>query len=200
MRRFLLSIITIFFLSCNNGEIIDGWDVRQFYPHVASSFVLTPGGHLRDAGPFLSEQAHFVSYYSINSVVDDAFIRFQIDFPELIQPHAAVNITEDYVMYVTGVGWAGGVDYDSNNIYVCLFSRGTSFVDPGYQFIKRPPDKNYAWWRFTTTPLMPAIEHELLHSVIGDPNHSSTYWNRVTGKCLSCNNVHWINDDFATKP
>lgn len=174
----VILIIPTFLLGCSDDTTVNGWDTRAFEPHRASSFRQTPDGHLRDAGPFGSVTAGFVTESEIDAAVDAGFRRFAVLFPELSTPPVRVHINDDYVMWVPGAGWAGGVS-EGENVCVCLFSRGTSAGDPGSQYIKRAPDGNYNHWRFTSEPLLPALTHELLHSVIGDPFHASAFWNRL---------------------
>ena len=180
MRNLLmLLLVPLWLLGCKQDTKVNGWDVRNFYPHQASSYRQTPQGHMRDAGPFASVQAGFCTEQDIDSAVDYQYSKFAFDFPDLPTPHAFVDITDDYVMYVIGAGWAAGMDMSMSPIYVCLWSRSYSNTDPGAEFIKRGPDQNYSQWRYTSFPLLPALEHELLHTIIGDPTHSSAYWSRI---------------------
>lgn len=179
MRNLLVLIIPLWLLSCSDNNNVDGFDVRNFYPHQARSYHLTPMGHYRDAGPFASVAGGYVTEDDIDNAVDRGYSEFAVDFPELPAPSAYIDITDDYVMYVPNAGWASGADYGTSPVYVCLWSRGHSSIDPGAEFIKRAPNQNHSDWQFNIFPLLPALEHELLHTIIGDPGHSSSLWQRI---------------------
>lgn len=164
---------------CGEDFKADGWDTRDFAPHKATSWRYSPAGHQRDAGPFKSVEGGYITEAMIDAAVDAGFASFWATFPEFGRPEARIHLTEDYVFWYDGQ-WAGGADEDAD-ILLPIFSRGTSNVDPGAQFIKRAPDSNYTWWRYTAEPLLPALQHELLHRVIIDPRHTRPEWARVGG-------------------
>ncbi len=176
--RVLAGVVLALLLGCDSDYFVDGWDTRLFAPVQAQTYKQTLGGHWRASDALNSLLDGFLSDLEIDQAVDYGFNRFRSLYPELACPNPKVNLNDDYVMYVQGAGWAGGYSVDSTQIYVCLWSRGESSIDPGAEFIKRPPNSQYANWRFTSLPLCPAIAHELLHCVIGDPNHTSPLWLR----------------------
>jgi hypothetical protein len=176
----LVLIVPSFLLAgCGEHRNVHGFDTNDFKPHLAAAWTTTPAGHQRDAGPFASVAGGFVTEAEIDQAVDDGFSAFYAKFPQFGRPEARIHITEDYVFWYGG-RWAGGAD-EGADIMLPLFSRGTSAGDPGAEFLKRAPDGNYSWWRFTATPLLPALQHELLHRVIGDPFHLSALWAQVDG-------------------
>lgn len=175
----LLIVPTLLLDSCRDDSKVSGWDTDNFKPHKASTWRTTPAGHVRDAGPFSSVAGGFITEDDIDAAIDAGFASFWSTFPEFGRPEARVHLTEDYVFWYGGQ-WAGGAD-EGDEILLPLFTRGKSDVDPGAEFIKRAPDANYTWWRFTAEPLVPALRHELLHRVIGDPFHAGPQWARVNG-------------------
>lgn len=175
--RYLLVLVLVALVGCSDDDSADGWDVDAFRPRKAASFRQTPAGHFRDAGPLASVELGHVTDQEIDAAVDSAFASFWSTFPEFGRPEARVHLTDDYVFWYAGQ-WAGGAS-EGPDVLLCLWSRGTSNVDPGATFIKRAPDGNYPHWRFNSAPLVPALQHELLHSVIGDPGHARTEWSRA---------------------
>lgn len=174
-----LAATLLLVVCCQDDYQVNGWDTREFAPHVAKAWRSTPAGHQRDAGPFESVRRGYLTEASIDSAVDAGFSGFWALFPEFGRPEARIHLTEDYVFWYSG-RWAGGAD-EGEDILLPIFSRGTSTSDPGDQFIKRPPDANWTWWRYTAAPLVPALQHELLHRCIGDPNHGRDEWGRLSG-------------------
>lgn len=170
--------ILLLLSGCDADYFVDGWDTRLFAPTQGTAYQATPEGHWRASDALQSVQAGFLVSKDVDDAVDAGFQRFRSIYPELACPNPKVNLNDDYVMYVQGAGWAGGYSIDSSQIYVCLWVRGESSIDPGAVFIKRAPNSQYANWRFTAEPLCPAIAHELLHCVIGDPGHTSPLWLR----------------------
>ncbi len=159
-----------------------------WYPHVPTSWVTTADGNLRDAGPFESICQGYVTDAEIDAEVDAAFRHFSAMFPQLVLPVRPVVINDDYVLWAkygkgNGQGfWAAGMWFEGQaHITVTLWTRVESVTAPvPCPFIARPPGDSwgvyYANWRWTSRPLVPAIEHELLHTVIHDPGHKSDLW------------------------
>lgn len=174
-----VALLLALLVGCTDDGSADGWDTGQFRPHKASTWSTTPAGHARDAGPFASVESGHVTEVEIDAAIDAGFARFWSAFPEFGRPTARVHLTEDYVFWYAGQ-WAAGAN-EGQELLLPLFARGTSSGDPGAQFIKRAPDGNYSWWRFTTEPLVPALAHELLHRCIGDPQHGRAEWSRIPG-------------------
>lgn len=171
-----LPLLLLLACGCANDGKANGWNTRQFEPHQPSVFRQTPGGHLREVigGPVTQG---YITDADIDAAVDAGFSRFAVLYYDLPMPAPHVGLMDDYTMWV-GM-WAGGVTINRGEIIVCLWSRGISPTDPGATYIKRAPDSNYAWWRFSAEPLCPAVCHELLHCVIDDPGHTSALWARM---------------------
>lgn len=167
-------------VSCDDEDQYEKFRIKQ-----PRAYRQTPGAHVRDAGPFRSVTEGWLTDAQLDQAVDIGYGRFQKLFPELPVPNYAVWLVDDYVMWVDGAGWAGGVSYlGSGWIGVCIWSRVYTDHDPRPCFIARPPGNSfgtkYKQWRHTDTPLVPAIAHELLHVVIDDPQHKSPLWNRFS--------------------
>lgn len=139
----LLIVPSLLLDGCSKDGKVDGWDTQAFASHRASSFRQTPAGHLRDAGPIGSVGGGFLTDAEIDRGIDVGFARFALLFPEFSTPNPRVSLNDDYVMYVTGAGWASGacMGRGSNDVSVCLWSRGTSTIDPGAEYIKRAPNR-----------------------------------------------------------
>lgn len=183
MRALIVLIVPTVLLGCGNNpdHKKDPW-----LQHVPTAWKLTPEGHTRDAGPFASIDGDWLTDSDIDNAVDDAYKRFHVRFPGLLVGEYPITLNDDYAMWIPldrrGNGaWAAGVcTTASGNIGVCLWSRAETVDEPGSAYIVRPPGVywgvGYATWRHTGWPLCPAIVHELLHSVIGDPDHTSPLW------------------------
>lgn len=188
-RRLALILIVPTLLlgnGCHHGK---SHEKDAWLQHQPTAWTTTPAGHTRDAGPFPSVAAGYVSDAEIDKAVDAEFDRFATLFPEFGVPQMPVTINDDYAMWIPmGAGnqgaWAAGVETTGQgNIGVCLWSRVETAEDPGPAFISRPPGVywgvNYTTWRHTDWPIVPAIAHELLHVCIGDPDHTSALWARL---------------------
>ena len=171
-----LLVLLILCTGCNSDDKADGWDVDAFQPRIASSFQATPQGRLRSTGVVSVSLGH-VTDLEIDTAIDAAFLKFSQVFPELSIPNPRIHLQDDYVMRVQGE-WASGWTIDSGNVVVCLWSRGNSAINPGACYISRPPDGNYSTWRFNSSPLVPALVHELIHCAVSDPLHHSVYFTR----------------------
>lgn len=174
MRYFL--VLCLFYTGCNSDDKADGWDVDTFQPRIASSFQATPQGRLRASG-IQSVSLGYVTDQEIDTAIDAAFLKFAQVFPELPIPNPRIHLQDDYVMRVQGQ-WASGWTISPSDVVVCLWSRGNSAINPGACFIARPPDSNYSTWRFNSSPLVPALVHELIHCAVSDPLHHSVYFTR----------------------
>lgn len=175
----LILIALILFLGCHQTRD----DSKQaWYPHQPTSWVTTPGGHLRDAGPFDSVQGGFVTDLEIDGAVDAAFLHFLKLFPQFQLSIHPIALNDDYTLWAPNPGgWASGLETTGvPMLNVCLWSRIEGSTPAAGAFIARSPGNYwgvyYANWRWTAKPLAPAIEHELLHSAISDPNHSRAEW------------------------
>lgn len=151
--------------------------------HVPERWTLTPAGHRRDAGPFGSVEQNWATEAEIDAAVDVAFANFGAVFPAW-SVDLPVTVNDDYVMWVGQ--WAAGVYVaGSGRVGVTLWTRTETLADPGPAWIVRAPGNSwgveYANWRHTTRPLVPALEHELLHVVIGDPGHARPEWAALSG-------------------
>jgi len=173
----LLIVPSLLLHGCADDTKANGWDTDNFKPHCATAWRVTPAGHVRDAGSFASVAGGFATDAEIDAAVDAGFASFWSTFPEFGRPEARVHITDDYVFWYGGQ-WAAGAQ-EGEEILLPLYSRGSSSGDPGAQFVKRAPNGQYPFWRFTTDPLLPALRHELLHRVIGDPFHARVEWSRL---------------------
>ena len=162
---------------------------KPWYPHHVSTWTWTPGGYARDAGGFASVESGFVTDAEIDSAIDKAFAHFGTVFPNIVLPARPVALNDDYVLWVKqGRGnnqgvWASGLWITGqDHITVALWSRGEGSTPPAVPdpFIAREPGNywgvHYDTWRWTALPLVPAIEHELLHTAIGDPEHARAEW------------------------
>lgn len=157
-----------------------------WYPHQPSRLSMTPAGHMRDAGPFLSVDGGFTSDAEIDGAVDAAFSRFGRLFPQFPLGAHPVALNDDYVMWVPAAGtWASGEEVTGRaQINVCLWTRAEGALQPAPgSFIERAPGNywgvEYANWRWTSRPLAPALEHELLHAAISDPGHTRPEWDTL---------------------
>lgn len=158
-----------------------------WFPHQPTAWVTTTGGHKRDAGPFKSVQMGFLTDEEINAAVDRGYANFKATFPDLKVVEKPVALNDDYAMFVWWLNaWASGVcgGHEGDIYGVCIWLRGSAAADPGPGiFIVRPPGTYwgvpYSDWRYTTKPIAPALEHEMLHAVIGDPGHKDPRWKLV---------------------
>lgn len=184
MRSFLLLLIPSALLA---GCLDDKHeDPRNAYaPHYATSWRVTPGGIMRDAGPFGSVGASYVSEEEIDAALDAARADFVSRFPEFAWINPYVHLTDDYCFFVNlpGGGFASGWRFAENEIALALWSRGRSADEPSDCWIKRAPGDSFGvymdHWRYTTRRLVPAYQHEALHVAIDDPSHSSPLWGRL---------------------
>ena len=179
--RYLLLLIPTCMLGCLDRED----DPREAYgPHMATAWRVTPGGATRDAGPFGSVEAGYITEEGIDAAIDAARADFALKFPEYAWVNPMVHLTDDYVFFVDiAQAWASGMNLGDNRIALALWTRGKSDTEPSDCFIKRPPGDSfgtyYSYWRYTTLNLVPAYQHECLHVAIGDPTHSSPLWNQL---------------------
>ena len=159
---------------------------EPFYQHEPGGWQYTPLGIKRDAGPLGSVKHGYVTDAEIDAAIDAGYERYRKLYPEYPVPVAQFRVTlnDDYVMYVQGAGWAGGVSYGEHLIGLCIWSRGKSDIDPGDVWEKRRPGDSfgthYTYWRFTQRPLCIAMAHEVLHLAIDDPEHKSPLWARLS--------------------
>lgn len=149
-------------------------------PHIATSWRVTPGGITRDAGPFKSVERGYTTEEEIDADLDAARLDFQARFPEFAWVNPLVHLTDDYVFW-TPRGWAAGWRVAEYQIALPIWSRTPCATDPGDVFLKRPPDGDNNYWRYTGRPLVPAYQHECLHVAIGYPDvdHRSPLWLRL---------------------
>lgn len=179
--------ITLLLLALSGCHRHEDHSHDEWLPHVPTAWVTTSNGHVRDAGPFASVQAGWTTDAEIDAAVDDAYVRFASAFGQAA-PEVPCAINDDYCLWVPDLEmWASGVEYEGYrhpHITVCLWLRWETQFDPGPAWIVRPPGEywgvNYDLWRHTTAPLVPALMHELLHAWIGDPDHTSPLWAKVT--------------------
>ncbi len=176
--RFALALILLAGCSSDADHSRDAW-----LQHQPSAWSLTSAGHVRDAGPFGSVAAGWTDDAQIDAAIDAGYQRF-LDRLGFAAPETPVTLNDDYVMWVPGSGWAAGVSINgSGNVGVTLWTRIESPADPGPAWIVRPPGNSwgveYTVWRHTGAPLAPAVAHELLHVVIGDPDHQSPLWAKL---------------------
>jgi len=176
--KYLRCAIAVLLVSCGVGDPYAQWRIQQ-----PKYYVQTPNGHVRDGGPFRSVKEGWVTEKDLDWAVDSSYLYYSKLFPDYPAPNYAVWLVDDYVMWVDGAGWAGGVSYmGAGWIGVCIWSRVYTDTDPHPCFIARAPGNSfgtqYSAWRHTDLPLMPAIAHELLHTVIDDPQHKSPLWQR----------------------
>lgn len=161
MRRLLLILIvpSILLGGCVYDRKRDD-SKNAWLQHKPTAWKLTPDGHMRDAGPFDSMAGDWITEQDVDAAVDSAFQRFALN--------------DDYAMWINPPGaWASGAETTGRDaIGVCLWTRAETAADPGSWFIVRPPGNywgvEYANYRHTAFPLCPALEHELLHTVIDD--------------------------------
>lgn len=149
--------------------------------HEPSSWRVTPGGVVVDNSNFRSVREGYVTNEEIDAAIDAGVERFKkLGLPV---PRPRVILADQYVIWVRHGGWAGGVSYGDHTVGLCIWSRGRSYTDPGDVFKKlRPGDSfgvKYDHWRYTTRPLVIALEHEYLHCVIDDPGHTSPLWAKL---------------------
>lgn len=180
--RYFLCLFLLITPGCGPGKdhSHDPW-----LQHTVTSWAVTPAGHVRDAGPFQSVTDGWITEADIDAATDAGYARFALLFPEFPIGDHPFSINDDYVMWIPHAGWAGGVEYSGiGHVGVCMFTRGSTYTDPSPAFIVRPPGQDQ-WgnyhpdWRHTQAPLLPALPHELLHTVIGDPDHINPLWSRL---------------------
>ncbi len=192
MKKLLAALVLASSISSIGCAVKRDTTRLEWYPHSPSSYVTTPAGHKRDAGPFKSVQAGLVTEAQIDAAVDAGFENFGKIFPnyagKIGNPPVAIN--DDYVLFVPGQGeqaWASGVEglpSKDGHITVCLWSRKeTPAAPPVAVFIVRPPGNYwgvfYSSYRWTSPPLVPALEHELLHIAITDDDHVGPDWDKL---------------------
>lgn len=191
MKKFLWIILLIpsLFLGCDQktDRSHDPW-----LKHQVTIWHITPGGHVRDGGPFASVTEGWITEQDIDKATDAAYARYAFLFPEFPVSDHPFSINDDYVMWASAFKngadgiWAAGEEFvGGGQIGVTMFTRGSSLTDPGPHFIVRPPGEdqwgtNHPDFRYTALPLVPALEHELLHTAIGDPFHNSILWQRLS--------------------
>ena len=179
MRQLLYPVVLSLFAGCHDDKRDD--DRYQFIYHVATSWRLTPGGISRDAWPFGSVSAGYLTEEEIDFALDTARADFNRRWPEFYGANPPIHLTDDYVFFVPQGGFAAGM-HSQGNVFLALWSRARSYDDPGNCWIKRAPGDSfgtvYDYWRYTALPLVPAYQHEVLHYCIGDPYHSSPLWSR----------------------
>jgi hypothetical protein len=188
MIRLLNIIILLLLVGCFNRKP----DPHiPWYPHHVSFWVLTPGGFIRDGGPFSSLAAGYTNDTEINQAIDDQFNYFYSKFPQYtwVRPNVAIN--DDYVFWPPDARtWVSGLSYGigTQTVWVALWLRVETIDEPGDCWIKRAPGTYwgvyYQNWRHTDRPLAPALAHELLHCAIGDPNHTSPDWGVLQRKAI----------------
>lgn len=190
---FVLALLGILAPCCDNpfdknvDHSHDPW-----LQHKVAAWHVTPGGHVRDAGPFASVDGAWIKDTDIDQATDAAYARYAALFPEYPVSDHPFSINDDYVMWASpykngadGV-WAAGDEFvGGGQIGVTMFTRMESATDPSPQFIVRPPGFDqwgtyHVNYRYTTGPLVPALEHELLHAAIGDAQHRSQLWQRLS--------------------
>lgn len=192
MKKLLAAFILAFVVISSIGCAIERDTTRlEWFPHRASSFVTTPAGHKRDAGPFKSVEAGFVTNEEIDAAVDAGFENFGKIFPHLVSKigNPPVVINDDYVMFIPWLGdeaWAAGLEGPTKDghINLCLWARKEGPTAPeGKIYIVRPPGVYwkvpYSGYRWTGSPLVPALEHELLHVAISDDDHVGPEWDKL---------------------
>lgn len=180
LKALVVLLIPWALISCGGDD--DGSWTDAYQPHAASAWTVTPGGATRDAGPFGSVAAGYTTDAEIDAAVDAGMTRFRIAFPEYGWVKPYVHLTDDYVLYAKGQGWASGVTYGGGEVFVCLWTRVESEQEPaGDHWIKREPPASDGRmvWRCTGKALAPALAHECLHLAIGDPGHQSALWGRL---------------------
>jgi len=185
MRYLLLIIPTCLLGGCLTDEKDDS---RAAYaPHYATAWTVTPGGIMRDAGPFGSVGAGYTSDLEIDAALDWARADFATRFPEYSWVNPVIHLTDDYFFWVAGAGggFAAGWHIGDGQVALTIWTRLESVDEPadGSVWIKRPPGEfigSYnANWRSTALRLVPAYQHEALHAAIGDPRHTSSLWSRL---------------------
>lgn len=182
--KMLLSSFTLFLAGCSLFSSKDKPDPHDaFRPHHPTSLRTTPKGHHRDAGPFVSVTQGFETEVEIDQAVDGEYDYFRSKFPQYASIEVDVWLSDDYVMWNPSPGeWCAGLGPGQGGIVVAcaIWSRKTSDLDPGTAWIKRPPGTYFGEeipkWRSTTSPLVPALAHELLHIAIGDRDHRRPEW------------------------
>ncbi len=180
MKNFLTLAIMVM-----SGCIDHEDDPRDIYaPHYATSWHVTNGGIVRDAGPFHSVSKGYLTEDELDVALDAARAEWLYLFPELPAVNPYVHLTDDYVFWVSSAqGWASGMHIGNNQIMIAIWSRGTSYDKPSECYLFRAPGDSfgtqYPYYRYTTRPLVPAYQHECLHVAIGDASHSSVLWERL---------------------
>jgi hypothetical protein len=180
--RFLLPLFLMIAVGC---AVKRDQTRNEWLEHRPTAWRTTPGGHLRDAGPFQSVAQGFTTEEEIDAAVDYGYSHFRELFPGLSPKEHKITLNDDYVMWIPqSTAWVSGVEFTGGDtIGVCIWTRANAAADPGKYFIKRPPgtywEENYSTWRYTDKPLCPAIIHELLHSVIGDGGHKDPRWKLI---------------------
>lgn len=177
---FMIRLLAILVL-CLGGCFDRKEDPRsEHLYHVASAWVVTPGGITRDAGPFGSVASGYTTDGDIDAALDSAMEDFYRRFPAFTWVNPLVHLTDSYSFFVPGSGFASGYHMGDNQVAVALWTRVETTGDPGNYWIVRPPGEYYGVyypvWRSTQFPLVPAYQHECLHVAIGDPGHTSPLW------------------------
>ena len=157
---------------------------EAYGPHIATTYRLTPVGHLVDSDEKKSVSEGWTTNDDIDVAVDLGFDKFYAAFPEFSYIDPKVSLTDDYCFWWESTFTADqSFGVGSQVIFVALWMRRESGIDPGPHWIVRAPGTYfgifYKNWRYTDKPLVPALAHSLLHCAIGDPNHLDSRWARL---------------------